>query len=146
MLAEIRHREGVIIIRPTGRMIGAANVEIRQQIHEELEEHFDSPKVIFNLEEVTRMDSSGLGTLVSVHVTITRKGGRTALVNAGAHIRNLLVLGRLATVFENYDSEEEAILELNADKQLTCITVFLLCSVKTEYSAYTCNFITIERN
>ena len=60
MLAEIRHREGVIVIRPTGRMIGAANVEIRQQIHEELEEHFDSPKVIFNLEEVTRMDSSGL--------------------------------------------------------------------------------------
>ena len=116
MLAEIRHREGVIIIRPTGRMIGAANIEIRQQIHEELEEHFDSPKVIFNLAEVTRMDSSGLGTLVSVHVTITRKGGRTALVNAGAHIRNLLVLGRLATVFENYDSEEEAILELNADK------------------------------
>ena len=29
MLAEIRHREGVIIIRPTGRMIGAANVEDR---------------------------------------------------------------------------------------------------------------------
>ena len=38
MLAEIRHKEGVIVIRPTGRMIGAANVEIRQQIHEELEE------------------------------------------------------------------------------------------------------------
>ena len=65
MLAEIRHKEGVIVIRPTGRLIGAANVEIRQQIHEELEEFFDSPKVIFNLEEVTRMDSSGLGTLVS---------------------------------------------------------------------------------
>lgn len=116
MLAEIRNREGVIVIRPTGRMIGAANVELRQQIHEELEEYFDSPKVIFNLEEVTRMDSSGLGTLVSVHVTITRKGGRTALVKAGAHIRNLLVLGRLASVFESYDTEEEAILELNADK------------------------------
>lgn len=116
MLAEILQREGVIIIRPTGRMIGAANVELRQQIHEELEEYFDAPKVVFNLEEVTRMDSSGLGTLVSVHVTITRKGGRTALVKAGAHIRNLLVLGRLATVFENYDSEEEAILEMTSDK------------------------------
>ncbi len=116
MLAEILQREGIIIIRPTGRMIGAANVELRQQIHEELEEYFDAPKVIFNLEEVTRMDSSGLGTLVSVHVTITRKGGRTALVKAGAHIRNLLVLGRLATVFENYNSEEEAILEMTSDK------------------------------
>lgn len=116
MLAEIRNREGVIVIRPTGRMIGAANVELRQQIQEELEEYFESPKVIFNLEEVTRMDSSGLGTLVSVHVTITRKGGRTALVKAGAHIRNLLVLGRLASVFESYDTEEEAILELNKEK------------------------------
>ena len=77
MLAEIRQREGVIVIRPTGRMIGAANAEIREQINEELEEHFDSPKVIFNLENVTRMDSSGLGTLVSVNVTVSRKGGRT---------------------------------------------------------------------
>ena len=92
MLAEIREREGVIVIRPTGRMIGAANAEIREQINEELEEHFDSPKVIFNLESVTRMDSSGLGTLVSVSVTVSRKGGRTALVNAGSHILNLLIL------------------------------------------------------
>ena len=35
------------------------------------------------------MDSSGLGTLVSVNVTVSRKGGRTALgQHAGAHIRN----------------------------------------------------------
>ena len=39
MLAEIRQREGVIVIRPTGRMIGAANAEIREQINEELEEY-----------------------------------------------------------------------------------------------------------
>ena len=38
MLAEIRQREGVIVIRPTGRMIGAANAEIREQINEELED------------------------------------------------------------------------------------------------------------
>ena len=116
MLAEIRQREGVIVIRPTGRMIGAANAEIREQINEELEEHFESPKVIFNLENVTRMDSSGLGTLVSVNVTVSRKGGRTALVNAGAHIRNLLILGRLMTVFESYNSEEEGILALTSEE------------------------------
>ena len=45
MLAEIRQREGVIVIRPTGRMIGAANAEIREQINEELEEHFDSQRL-----------------------------------------------------------------------------------------------------
>ena len=116
MLAEIRQREGVIVIRPTGRMIGAANAEIRQQINEELEEYFDTPKVLFNLDDVTRMDSSGLGTLVSVHVTVSKKGGRTGLVNAGAHIRNLLVLGRLITVFESYDTEEEAILAMSSDE------------------------------
>jgi len=115
MLAEIRQREGVIVVRPIGRMIGAANAEIRQQINEELEEHFDAPKVLFNLEEVTRMDSSGLGTLVSVHVTVSRKGGSTGIVNAGAHIRNLLILGRLMTVFESYNSEEEAIRAMRSD-------------------------------
>ena len=116
MLAEIHQTEGVIVIRPTGRMIGAANVEIRDQINEELEEHGDSPRVIFNLENVTRMDSSGLGTLVSLNVTISRKGGRTALVNAGAHIRNLLILGRLMSVFETYNSEEEGILALASEE------------------------------
>ncbi len=116
MLAEIRQREGVIVIRPVGRMIGAANIELKQQVNEELEEYFDAPKILFNLEAVNRMDSSGLGTLVSVHVSVSRKGGRTAIVGAGAHIRNLLVLGRLLTVFESYDSEEEAILALTTEK------------------------------
>ena len=43
MLAEIRQKEEVIVIRPAGRMMGAANAEIREQINEELEAHFDSP-------------------------------------------------------------------------------------------------------
>ncbi len=116
MLAELRQKEGLLIIRPTGRMVGAANIELKQQISKEIEEYPELPKVIFNLEAVTRMDSTGLGTLVSVHVSISRKGKRTAIVGAGTHIRNLLVLGRLMSVFESYDSEEEAIAALTTEK------------------------------
>ena len=60
------------------------------------------------------MDSSGLGSLVGLHVSIARKRGRVGLYNVGLSINNLLVAGRLITIFEHFDSEEEAIAALSS--------------------------------
>ena len=113
MAIDVRGRNGVIIVTLSGRIIGPAGGELRQTLNEQLE-NIDSPKVLFDLGEVSRIDSSGLGTLVATQVTVARKGGRAGIVNIGEGIQNLLVMGRLITVFERYDSEEEAITGLTS--------------------------------
>ncbi len=115
MAAEVRERDGILIIKPTGRIIGPAGTELREQISGELEKISGTPKVLIDLADVARIDSSGLGTLVACHVSVARKEGRIGLINIGTDIQNLIVMGRLITIFERFDSEDEAITALNSD-------------------------------
>jgi anti-sigma B factor antagonist len=115
MAAEVRERDGILIIKPTGRIIGPAGTELREQISGELEKISGTPKVLIDLADVARIDSSGLGTLVACHVSVARKDGRIGLINIGTDIQNLIVMGRLITIFERFDSEDEAITALNSD-------------------------------
>lgn len=66
----------------------------------------------FRFHDVKMMDSSGLGTLMEVHMSVTQKGGRIGIINVGTHINNLLVMSHLISHFEHFDSENEAILAL----------------------------------
>ena len=115
MATEIRESEGVLIIKPSGRIIGPAGTELREQITGELEKISGTPKVLIDLADVSRIDSSGLGTLVACHVSVARKDGRVGLINIGTDTQNLIVMGRLISIFERYDSEDEAIAALNSD-------------------------------
>jgi anti-sigma B factor antagonist len=55
------------------------------------------------------IDSSVVGELVRTLTTVSRKGGKLKLVNLPPRIRNLLSMARLLTVFEAYESEDEAV-------------------------------------
>ncbi|MGQ0732755.1 MAG: STAS domain-containing protein [Acidobacteriota bacterium] len=66
-------------------------------------------KIVVNLGEVNYMDSSGLGELVACHGTASKSGGSVRLAGAGKKIQDLLVMTKLLTVFDAYDTESEAI-------------------------------------
>jgi len=66
-------------------------------------------KILLNLADVPYVDSAGLGEIVRCYTTVSRKGGRLKLVNLTKKIQDLLSITKLLTVFECYDSEEEAI-------------------------------------
>jgi anti-sigma B factor antagonist len=65
-------------------------------------------KIILNLADVPYVDSAGLGEIVRCYTTVSRKGGQLKLVNLTKKIKDLLAITKLLTVFEAYDSEEEA--------------------------------------
>ena len=65
--------------------------------------------IVLNLAELAYVDSDGLGELVACHTRAWRGGAMVKLANAGRRLQNLLVLTKLLTVFEAYDSEESAI-------------------------------------
>lgn len=65
--------------------------------------------IVFNLGELTYVDSSGLGELVACHTAAWRGGATVKLVNAGRRLQDLLVLTKLLTIFDAYESEQDAI-------------------------------------
>ena len=64
---------------------------------------------ILNLGDVSYIDSSGLGELVSLFTTVRNKTGDVKLLNLTAKAKDLLQMTKLLTVFDTYDNEEKAI-------------------------------------
>lgn len=115
MKINVSHRDDVIILTPNGKIIGPAVSDLRKTIDEQLANVSDSPKFLIDFTDVSMLDSSGLGTLMGTHVSVVRKNGRIAVINVGANIKNLIVRSRLISVFEHFDSEDEAIASLTSD-------------------------------
>jgi anti-sigma B factor antagonist len=65
--------------------------------------------LVLNLAEVPHVDSVGIGEIVGTYTTITQRGGSLRLLYVPKRIRDLLVITKLLTVFETFDSETEAV-------------------------------------
>jgi anti-sigma B factor antagonist len=71
--------------------------------------HQNKKNILFNLAQVSYVDSAGLGAIVSAYTTVTREGGTLKLVNVTKKLQDLLSITKLLTVFETFDSEDEAL-------------------------------------
>jgi anti-sigma B factor antagonist len=70
--------------------------------------------VLLNLEDMTYIDSAGLGVLVSKYITLRNRGGNLKVCNVHAKGFEVLTVTRLLTVFESFDSEADAIASFSA--------------------------------
>lgn len=66
-------------------------------------------KILLNLAQVTYIDSSGIGEMVSAFTSVTNQGGQLKLLNLTKRIKDLLQITKLYTVFEVYDDEADAV-------------------------------------
>ena len=66
-------------------------------------------KLLLNLSEVSYIDSSGIGELVSGFTTVTNHGGQLKLVGLTKRVKDLLQITKLYTVFDVYDAETSAV-------------------------------------
>jgi anti-sigma B factor antagonist len=66
-------------------------------------------KVLLNLGEVSYIDSSGIGELVSGFTTVTNSGGQLKLLNLTKRVKDLLQITKLYTVFDVHEDEASAI-------------------------------------
>src|ERR1044071_7219839 len=74
-----------------------------------------SRSLLINLAKVSYMDSSGLGELISGYTKMRRVSGQMKLFNLSKRLNQLLVITKLITVFETFNSESEAISSFTAD-------------------------------
>jgi anti-sigma B factor antagonist len=66
-------------------------------------------KLVLDLGGVSYVDSAGLGQLVQIHSTTKSNGGSLRIANVTKKLKDLLVVTKLVTVFDSYDSEAEAL-------------------------------------
>ena len=65
-------------------------------------------KLVLNMAEVPYIDSAGISQLVRTFVTVGKRGGRMKLLNLSKRVREVLNVTRLLSVWDAYDSEEQA--------------------------------------
>ena len=66
-------------------------------------------KLLLNLAEVSYIDSSGIGEMVSGFTTVTNQGGQVKLLNLTKRVKDLLQITKLYTVFEVFEDETAAV-------------------------------------
>ncbi len=66
-------------------------------------------KILLNLGEVSYIDSSGIGELVSGFTTVTNSGGQLKLLNLAKRVKDLLQITKLYTVFDVHEDEAAAV-------------------------------------
>lgn len=66
-------------------------------------------KLVLDLGGVSYVDSAGLGQLVQIHATTKNNGGALRLANVTKRLKDLLVVTKLVTVFDSYDSQADAL-------------------------------------
>src|SRR6185295_394277 len=104
-----RQVNGVTILDLHGKiLIGEGDDALREAVTK-LVEGETTKNIVLNLADVPYVDSAGLGEIVRCYTTVSKKGGRLKLLNLTKKIQDLLSITKLLTVFETYDSEDEAV-------------------------------------
>ena len=98
----------VAVVRITGRVTLTEGTPEFDDVLQRLVQQ-GHVKLVLDLEEVPYIDSTALGSLLRTHATVSRRGGALKLLRVKGHVRELLELTRLLSVFEAFDSEAEAI-------------------------------------
>jgi anti-sigma B factor antagonist len=108
MKSSTRQVDGVTVVDLSGRItLGEGSVVLRDQVRDLLAK--GQKKILLNMAEVTYIDSSGIGELVSAFTTVRNQGGELKLLNLTKKVHDLLQITKLYTVFDVKDDEAAAI-------------------------------------
>jgi len=103
----------VVVLDIKGRVqLGEGDEMLKDKVNSLLNQ--GRKKIILNLAEVPYIDSAGLGEVVRTFTTVSRQGGQLKLLNLTKRITDLLAITKLLTVFDTYDSEQDAVQSFSA--------------------------------
>ena len=114
-----REREGITIIELKGRLTAGTEAgALRDRASALLAAGTRDVNVVLDLKDVDYIDSTGLGTLVICATSLRRNGGNIKLLNLNRRNVELMVMTKLATVFEFFTDEQDAVNSFFPDRKL----------------------------
>lgn len=102
-------QDNILIITPEGASLDVHSASsFKDQLVEFLEQK-PFKDVVLDLHELQFIDSSGLGSLLSLLRTVQRKGGRLKLASITKPVRTTLELVSMHKIFEIFNTTDEAV-------------------------------------
>ncbi len=114
---EKREREGIAILDLKGRITMGEEVSRFRQTVQSLAQG-ENQKVILNMGGVDYIDSTGLGAVVMCATAARKTGGVSKLLNLNRRNIELLVTTKLATIFEIFADEQDAVNSFFPDREI----------------------------
>ena len=107
----------VTILDLKGKMtLGEGDELLKDKINSLIQQ--ERKQLVLNLADVPYIDSAGLGEIVRTYTTVSRQGGKLKLLNLTKRITDLLAITKLLTVFETFESENDAIRSFSASAKV----------------------------
>ena len=108
MKIERRKVGNVTILDLKGKILFGDGIdELRQSINGAIKD--GEKQMVLNFAEVPYLDSTGLGEVVRSYTTLKKEGGTVKIVNLTNKVKDLMMVTKLITVFETFNSEKEAV-------------------------------------
>ncbi len=102
--ATARDVSGVTVVDLSGRItLGEGSAMLREMVRDLLQKN--QRKIVLNLADISYIDSSGIGELVSGFTTVKNHGGELKLLNLTKKVHDLLQITKLYTVFDVHNDE-----------------------------------------
>jgi anti-sigma B factor antagonist len=107
----------VVVLDLRGRVtLGEGDEMLKDKVNSLVNQGYR--KLLLNLAGVPYVDSAGLGEIVRTYTTVSRQGGSLKLLNLTKKITDLLSITKLLTVFETFDSEQDAVRSFSASARV----------------------------
>jgi len=108
MKIKTTEKYGAAVIELKGNVMGGDDTkDFNDLLHKLVEEN--KLNIVVDLSDVKFMNSSGLGMLIGGLTTMKKSNGSLKLARVGDKIESLLIITKLITIFESYDTVEEAV-------------------------------------
>jgi anti-sigma B factor antagonist len=104
----VHHTDVATVVAVAGRLtLGEGASRLRETLQQLVAD--GTRRIVLNLAELSYLDSSGIGLLVSSYATMNRVGGQIKLASLSSRVKDLLLITKLLTVFEIYEHELAAL-------------------------------------
>jgi anti-sigma B factor antagonist len=108
LLLNSRYVDNVYLLACQGRIVAGEEVRSLETALDLAAREFT--RIVLQVSEIERLDSSGIGLLVRYSANMRKRGGDLRLAAAPKFVVDLLELTKLSSILKNYPSEDEAIL------------------------------------
>lgn len=108
MKYRLREDGNVTIIDLSGKLMGGCDADVfRDLVHELIED--GRKQVVVNLAEVSWINSTGVGILITGYTTLRKNRGDLKLLNVSNKIESILYVTKLNLIFECFGDERKAV-------------------------------------
>ncbi|MBS3939107.1 MAG: anti-sigma F factor antagonist [Peptococcaceae bacterium] len=111
MEIELKYRGNVLVVTLKGELDQHSADRFRDNVEKELDKEI-AMHVLFNLSDLTFMDSSGLGVILGRYRRVNSAGGRMAACFVHPSVERLYNMAGLPRIIPSYDSEVHALAAL----------------------------------